>query len=65
MKGRPEWVMYIQFVLTKRNYIRTVSVIDPVWLIKYFPEIFDENKIKNKDSKKALRKVIRNINRYK
>lgn len=29
----PEWVVYNEFVLTSRNYIRTITVIDPEWYV--------------------------------
>lgn len=32
----PEWVVYNEFVLTSRNYIRTITVIDPEWYVSYY-----------------------------
>ena len=30
---RPEWVLYNEFVLTTKNYIRTVTDIKPDWSV--------------------------------
>jgi len=32
--SKPDWVLYNEFVLTSRNYIRTVTVIRPEWLFE-------------------------------
>lgn len=37
LKHKTKWVMYIEFVLTSKNYIRTLSEIDPEWLIILYP----------------------------
>ena len=31
---KPEWVLYNEFVLTTKNYIRTCTDVKPEWLIK-------------------------------
>ena len=32
---KPEWVLYNEFVLTTKNYIRTVTDIKPDWYVLY------------------------------
>lgn len=32
---KPEWVLYNEFVLTTKNYIRTVTDIKPEWCIGF------------------------------
>ncbi|XP_049847783.1 uncharacterized protein LOC126304654 [Schistocerca gregaria] len=39
--SRPEWVIYNEFVLTSKEWIRTVSEIDPRWLLEIAPQYFD------------------------
>lgn len=29
----PEWVLFNEFLLTTRPYIRTVSIVDPAWCV--------------------------------
>jgi pre-mRNA-splicing factor ATP-dependent RNA helicase DHX15/PRP43 len=43
---KPEWVLYNEFVLTSRNYIRTCLVIYPEWLFEVAPEYFDLSEFK-------------------
>ncbi|ODM87754.1 Pre-mRNA-splicing factor ATP-dependent RNA helicase DHX15 [Orchesella cincta] len=31
---KPEWVLYNEFVLTTKNYVRTVTDIKPQWLLQ-------------------------------
>jgi len=31
LEGRPDWVVFNEFVLTTTPYIRTVSIVDPEW----------------------------------
>ncbi|KAK0477646.1 P-loop containing nucleoside triphosphate hydrolase protein [Armillaria novae-zelandiae] len=38
---QPEWVIFNEFVLTKRPYIRTVSDIRPEWLLEHAANYFD------------------------
>jgi pre-mRNA-splicing factor ATP-dependent RNA helicase DHX15/PRP43 len=33
-----QWVIYNEFVLTTKNYIRTVTVVKPEWLVVSFPK---------------------------
>ena len=35
---KPEWVLYNEFVLTTKNYIRTVSDVKPEWSVTVFYE---------------------------
>uniref|UniRef100_H2YEX6 DEAD-box helicase OB fold domain-containing protein n=1 Tax=Ciona savignyi TaxID=51511 RepID=H2YEX6_CIOSA len=37
---KPEWVLYNEFVLTTKNYIRTNSDIKPEWLVKIAPQYY-------------------------
>lgn len=61
-----EWVIYNEFVLTSKNYIRTVTAIKPEWLLEYDnyydPDQFPKGEVKTalirlkqrKDRKKEL-----------
>jgi len=31
LEGKPDWVMFNEFVLTTTPYIRTVSTVEPEW----------------------------------
>jgi hypothetical protein len=38
---KPEWALYQEFVLTSRNYIRTVTDIKGEWLVDIAPHYYD------------------------
>ena len=38
---KPEWVLYQDFVLTSKNYIRTVTDVKGDWLIELAPHYYD------------------------
>ena len=41
INSRPEWVLYEEFALTTKNYIRTVTVTNVDWLVEIAPHYFD------------------------
>jgi pre-mRNA-splicing factor ATP-dependent RNA helicase DHX15/PRP43 len=41
VNSRPEWVLFEEFALTTKNYIRTVTVTDVDWLVELAPHYFD------------------------
>ncbi|CAK9300122.1 unnamed protein product [Gordionus sp. m RMFG-2023] len=38
--NQPEWVVYHELVLTTKEYMREVCMIDPKWLIEFAPSFF-------------------------
>ena len=50
--------MYNEFVLTSRNYVRTVTHIRPEWLFEMSKDYFDLSEFKNSDSKKKLERIL-------
>ncbi|GLG95828.1 ATP-dependent RNA helicase DHX8 [Gryllus bimaculatus] len=51
---KPEWVIYNEFVLTTKNYIRTVTDIKPEWLLKIAPQYYDLNNFPQCEAKRQL-----------
>ena len=39
--SKPPWVLFQDFVLTTRNYVRTVSVVRLEWLVELAPHYYD------------------------
>lgn len=58
---KPEWCMYNEFVLTSKNYIRTVSEIRPEWLFDIAPDYFELDEIKNGEAKRKLERVYKRL----
>jgi pre-mRNA-splicing factor ATP-dependent RNA helicase DHX15/PRP43 len=40
-KDKPDWVLYHEFVLTTKNYIRTITDIEPQWVFGASEKYFD------------------------
>ena len=45
--NKPEWVVYNEYVVTNRNYIRTVTQVRPEWLMEIAPHYFSPDNIEN------------------
>ncbi len=58
---KPEWAIYNEFVLTTKNYIRTVTDVKPEWLVSIAPQYFDMANFPEGDSKKVLTRVIQKL----
>ncbi|RKP26871.1 P-loop containing nucleoside triphosphate hydrolase protein [Syncephalis pseudoplumigaleata] len=56
---KPDWVIYHEFVLTTRNYIRTVTEVKPEWLLELAPQYYDLRNFPNCAAKRELEKVAR------
>ncbi|GAB1609530.1 putative pre-mRNA-splicing factor ATP-dependent RNA helicase PRP1 [Argonauta hians] len=55
---KPEWVLYNEFVLTTKNYIRTVTDIKPEWLIHIAPQYYDMVNFPECEAKRQLERII-------
>ncbi|KAJ6596796.1 P-loop containing nucleoside triphosphate hydrolase protein [Mycena vulgaris] len=58
MDTQPEWVIFNEFVLTTRPYIRTVTEIRPEWLLEYAITYFDLSSFPDGETKRALMRVV-------
>lgn len=51
------WVVYNEFVLTTKNYIRTVTAVEPEWLLELAPKYYDLGTFKDGDAKMSLERT--------
>ncbi|XP_075165231.1 DEAH-box helicase 15 [Haematobia irritans] len=51
---KPDWVIYNEFVLTTKNYIRTVTDVKPEWLLTLSPQYYDMNNFPQCEAKRQL-----------
>ena len=56
--NKPEWVFYNEFVLTAKKFIRTVSTVEPGWLLEIAPHFFKQETL-TKDAWKKLEKYAK------
>ena len=55
------WVLFHEFVLTSKNYIRTVTEIQPEYLLQVAPHYFDLDKMTGYAYKRDLLKVQKDL----
>ncbi len=60
---RPRRVVYQEFVLTTKNYIRTVTEIKGEWLLDVAPHYYDLESFPACDAKRALERIAENAKR--
>ncbi|KAA8917721.1 hypothetical protein TRICI_000160 [Trichomonascus ciferrii] len=60
-----DWVIYNEFVLTKKNYIRTVTSVKPEWLLEIAPAYYNISHFEKGsiDVKMGLEQAARKLNR--
>ncbi|KIL64193.1 hypothetical protein M378DRAFT_163439 [Amanita muscaria Koide BX008] len=55
---QPEWVIFNEFVLTTRPFIRIVSEVRPDWLLEYAPSYYDLSSFPSGEAKSALQRFL-------
>lgn len=60
-----EWVVYNEFVLTSKNYIRTVTSVRPEWLVELAPAYYDLDNFQKGDVKLSLERIKQKIDTIK
>ena len=58
-----EWVVYNEFVLTSKNYIRTVTAVKPEWLLEISANYYDVDSFGKGEVKNALMRVRDKVRR--
>lgn len=56
---KPPFVLYHELVLTKKNFMRTVTEINPHWFFEIAKDYFRPETIKNVETRKTLAKIER------
>ena len=59
LDNQPEWVLFNEFVLTTKPYIRTVTDVKAEWLLEYAFNYFDPASFPDGETKRALQRVLR------
>ncbi|KAJ6102525.1 Pre-mRNA-splicing factor ATP-dependent RNA helicase PRP43 [Penicillium sp. IBT 16267x] len=58
-----EWVLYHEFVLTTKNYIRTVTTVKPEWLLDIAPTYYDISTFPKGETRSALMRAADRLSR--
>ncbi|KAI4340256.1 hypothetical protein MLD38_025114 [Melastoma candidum] len=56
---KPEWVIYNEYVLTSRNFIRTVTDVRGDWLVDIAPHYYDLGNFPQCEAKRVLEKLYK------
>jgi len=54
---KPEWVLYNEFVLTSKNYVRTVIEVNGDWLLDVSPQYYDLENFPECEAKRQLQRL--------
>jgi pre-mRNA-splicing factor ATP-dependent RNA helicase DHX15/PRP43 len=57
LDAKPEWVLYNEFVLTTKNFIRTATAIRGDWLLDVAPHYYDLNNFPDCSALEALKRM--------
>ncbi|KAJ5587311.1 Pre-mRNA-splicing factor ATP-dependent RNA helicase PRP43 [Penicillium hispanicum] len=58
-----EWILYNEFVLTTKNYIRTVTAVKPEWLLDIAPTYYDISTFPKGDIRASLLRASERLSR--
>jgi len=61
--SKPEFVLYHEFVLTQKNFLRTVTTIRPEWLLEASPAYYDLASFPVCEAKRVLERVVKRMGR--
>ncbi|GMI17832.1 hypothetical protein TrLO_g14158 [Triparma laevis f. longispina] len=61
VQGKPQWVMYEEFVLTSKNYIRTCTTTQVDWLVSCAPHYYDLSNFPECEAKGELELAYRRL----
>ncbi|KAL5638957.1 hypothetical protein ACGC1H_003356 [Rhizoctonia solani] len=59
LDSTPEWVLFNEFVLTTRPFIRTVTDIRPEWLLEHAGMYYDLKTFPDSEAKRALQRLVK------
>lgn len=55
---KPEWVLYNEFVLTSKNFVRTVTQVRGEWLLEIAPNYYDVKSFPKSEARTQLERII-------
>ena len=61
LDSKPAWILFQDFVLTTRNYVRTVTSVRVEWLVDLAPHYFDLENWPEGETKQELERAYRRV----
>jgi pre-mRNA-splicing factor ATP-dependent RNA helicase DHX15/PRP43 len=62
LDSKPPWVVFQEFVLTSRNFVRTVTAARVDWLVEQAPHYFDLETWPEGETKQELERANQQLN---
>lgn len=60
---KPKWLLFNEFVLTSKNFVRTVTAVNPRLLLEIAGEYYDMDSMKKTNYKKEFEKIMKVMQR--
>jgi len=57
IQHKPEWVLYNEFVLTSKNFIRTVTQVRGEWLLDIAPQYYETSQFPKSEARAQLERI--------
>jgi len=57
IQHKPEWVLYNEFVLTSKNFVRTVTQVRGEWLLEIAPSYYNVSDFPKSEAKAQLERL--------
>ena len=64
LDDKPEWVLYNEFVLTTKNYIRTVTRVKGEWLLEIAPHYYHLSNFPMGSARRSLERMSEAMKRH-
>merc|ERR1712039_592143 len=58
LQHKPEWCVYNEFVLTSKNFVRTVTQVRGEWLVEIAAQYYDVSTFPKSEAKTQLERII-------
>merc|ERR1719456_204625 len=55
---KPEWVLYNEFVLTSKNFVRTVTQVRGEWLVELAPTYYNTKTFPKSEARSQLERIV-------
>ena len=59
VRNKPKWLVFHSVKLTTKNFIQTVSAIEPEWLLDIAPKYYDMSNFPEGTARDELLRIIR------
>lgn len=55
---KPEWLLYNEFVLTSKNFVRTVTQVRGEWLVEVAAQYYDVSTFPKSEARTQLERIV-------